>query len=193
MKFKTIFLAASLILFGGGLCGSPAIAVTLQNDGFETGSDTGWSNSGWVVRNTLGYPFFDVAYRGQYSAWAMGAPAYLGQAFLTNVGSIYDLSFAYDPGPIGGSELLVLWQGVQVADLVGGNKGWTVFHFGNLLATDPITALIFFSIGTPFVGLDNIRVETPIPAALPLFASGLGVLGLLNWRRKRKASAAIAA
>jgi hypothetical protein len=31
---------------------------------------------------------------------------------------------------------------------------------------------------------------TPIPGALPLFASGLGALGLLGWRRKRKASAA---
>jgi hypothetical protein len=34
---------------------------------------------------------------------------------------------------------------------------------------------------------------TPIPAALPLFASGLGALGLLGWRRKRKNVAAIAA
>jgi hypothetical protein len=31
---------------------------------------------------------------------------------------------------------------------------------------------------------------TPLPAALPLFASGLGALGLLGWRRKRKAQAA---
>jgi hypothetical protein len=38
-----------------------------------------------------------------------------------------------------------------------------------------------------------INATTPIPAALPLFASGLGALGLLGWRRKRKASAAIAA
>ena len=30
---------------------------------------------------------------------------------------------------------------------------------------------------------------TPIPAALPLFASGLGALGLLGWRRKKKAAA----
>jgi len=29
---------------------------------------------------------------------------------------------------------------------------------------------------------------TPLPAALPLFASGLGALGLLGWRRKRKAT-----
>ena len=34
---------------------------------------------------------------------------------------------------------------------------------------------------------------TPLPAALPLFASGLGALGLFGWRRKRKSAAAIAA
>ena len=31
---------------------------------------------------------------------------------------------------------------------------------------------------------------TPLPATLPLFASGLGAFGLLGWRRKRKAQAA---
>jgi len=30
---------------------------------------------------------------------------------------------------------------------------------------------------------------TPLPAALPLIATGLGVLGLFGWRRKRKAAA----
>jgi hypothetical protein len=40
----------------------------------------------------------------------------------------------------------------------------------------------------------NITVaQTPLPAALPLFATGLGALGLLGWRRKRKNAAAIAA
>jgi hypothetical protein len=33
---------------------------------------------------------------------------------------------------------------------------------------------------------------TPLPAALPLFATGLGALGLLGWRRKRKAAAVAA-
>jgi hypothetical protein len=30
---------------------------------------------------------------------------------------------------------------------------------------------------------------TPLPAALPLFATGLGAFGLLGWRRKRKVAA----
>ena len=32
-------------------------------------------------------------------------------------------------------------------------------------------------------------IGTPLPATLPLFASGLAALGLLGWRRKRKAAA----
>lgn len=32
----------------------------------------------------------------------------------------------------------------------------------------------------------------PLPAALPLFATGAGLIGLLGWRRKRKAQAALA-
>jgi hypothetical protein len=38
--------------------------------------------------------------------------------------------------------------------------------------------------------ITNSLTATPLPAALPLFASGLGALGLLGWRRKRKAQAA---
>jgi hypothetical protein len=32
----------------------------------------------------------------------------------------------------------------------------------------------------------TIESATPLPAALPLFATGLGAFGLLSWRRKRK-------
>jgi hypothetical protein len=41
--------------------------------------------------------------------------------------------------------------------------------------------------GTAFVNENT--SATPIPAALPLFATGIGGLGLLGWRRKRKAQA----
>ena len=42
-------------------------------------------------------------------------------------------------------------------------------------------------------GIGNSPATTPIPAALPLFATGLGALGLLGWRRKRKAAGTPAA
>jgi hypothetical protein len=43
-------------------------------------------------------------------------------------------------------------------------------------------------------GIGNSPIAaTPLPAALPLFGAGLGAIGLLGWRRKRKNVAAIAA
>ncbi len=55
--------------------------------------------------------------------------------------------------------------------------------------------------GDPAITGDNIvgyfvefsPASTPVPAALPLFATGLGALGLLGWRRKRKNAALAAA
>jgi hypothetical protein len=49
------------------------------------------------------------------------------------------------------------------------------------------------SVATPVAQFDGTATVTPLPAALPLFATSLGALGLLGWRRKRKAAAAIAA
>jgi hypothetical protein len=43
---------------------------------------------------------------------------------------------------------------------------------------------------TPFVQLGiPTNISTPLPAAMPLCAAGLGALGFFGWRRKRKAVA----
>ena len=48
-----------------------------------------------------------------------------------------------------------------------------------------LTDLLVESSSTTFVPVS----EVPVPPALPLFATGLGALGLLGWRRKRKQAA----
>jgi hypothetical protein len=37
--------------------------------------------------------------------------------------------------------------------------------------------------------IDLTVTHVPVPAALPLFGTGLGILGFLGWRRRRKAQA----
>jgi len=71
---------------------------------------------------------------------------------------------------------------------------WT--NAANVLALDTPTSGIYSEPGfeadtaAQFAGYYS---ATPLPAALPLFVSGLGGLGLLGWRRKRKNTAAVAA
>src|SRR5262249_20094177 len=48
-----------------------------------------------------------------------------------------------------------------------------------------------YGFGTTPIPVDiSFDAATPLPAALPLFATGLGVMGLLGWRRKRRTAAA---
>jgi hypothetical protein len=67
--------------------------------------------------------------------------------------------------------------------LLFGVTNWADTAFDSGLAFSGLTVG-----GTPIGGEDDIAA-TPLPAALPLFATGLGALGLLGWRRKRKAAA----
>jgi hypothetical protein len=75
----------------------------------------------------------------------------------------------------------------------GGANYSTLLGPGSYLLTlfyadrDHVAASLDFSVDTVGVTLSG---TTPLPATLPLFASGLGAFGLLGWRRKRKAQAA---
>jgi hypothetical protein len=58
-------------------------------------------------------------------------------------------------------------------------------HTLEILITRPFTNL-----STPNQYITNIDIAAvPLPAALPLFATGIGGLGMLGWRRKRRAQA----
>ena len=84
-------------------------------------------------------------------------------------------------------------SGFTLTSLVGFNGGPIVggqLIHGDLLQCDVTGILCYeFLQGsiTPEVA------NTPLPATFPLFATGLGALGLLGWRRRRMRAAALAA
>jgi hypothetical protein len=74
---------------------------------------------------------------------------------------------------------------------VNGAGGWDFY----LISSNPpyqLTDGVEHSVGSDTATFTPVGTTTPLPAALPLFASGLGALGLFGWRRKRKNAAAVA-
>ena len=117
-------------------------------------------------------------------------------------GPVQVLLFGYSPGDIGtfNTEMTLLalqsaGGGVQIresptkqstgqttiTDLGGGRFGITSFF-------DVFTELSLDGCQNWVASVDKTHVDlknTPLPGALPLFATGLGLLVLLGWRRKQ--------
>jgi hypothetical protein len=98
----------------------------------------------------------------------------------------------------------------QYVNIVGPVQGGTDDEgllLGGTLQLFDITKWAFATDGTPIalsyfadipgvqgtLSIDFVGTATPLPGALPLFASGLGVVGFLAKRRKRKRAVALAA
>ena len=99
----------------------------------------------------------------------------LGVTSGTYTSPVFDLTTAliYNPAFVTAQGGLAQAEAVLIAGLEGG--------------------MTYFNIHTVNFGGGEIRGQlnaVPLPGALPLFATGLGALGLLGWRRKRKAQAA---
>ena len=58
------------------------------------------------------------------------------------------------------------------------------------MATLPGLGTVALAVSAQSDAPEGVEGQVPLPGALPLFATGLGALGLLSWRRKRKAQAA---
>ena len=79
---------------------------------------------------------------------------------------------------------IIAWSGITAAD------GSFTIVSQNVGAGGPGDANRTYLIqGFELIQFDNPVSSTPLPGALPLFVSGLGALGLLGWRRKKKAAA----
>jgi hypothetical protein len=96
----------------------------------------------------------------------------------------------------------------SLSETVNFQTSATAGHSGSFNFQDPMTLTYFDPNGNIVpnlvfydqslngeIGLSgqDFSATTPVPAALPLFATGLGMMGFLGWRRKRKAAAIQAA
>lgn len=67
---------------------------------------------------------------------------------------------------------------------------------GSVLGIELLNDGLIPGIAAVQVNFDNVRLDfqaasvVPVPAALPLFGTGLAIMGFVGWRRKRKAIAA---
>lgn len=139
----------------------------------------------------------------------------LSQSFATVIGQEYQLTFDYshnngtfspdyavqvtvaDANAPANTVFSVERAQAYVPGQVFGTAIWQAFS-QDFIANSNLTLLTFIDTRGAFnagIYLDEVSVElvspggaTPLPAALPLFATGLGALGLLGWRRKRKAA-----
>jgi hypothetical protein len=126
-------------------------------------------------------------------------PTLLGNFMSTGASTLYvtGLNTLYSTDTTTGAATLVGFPNAGYIDLVAeGGMIYAVSEDFRIYTLEPSTGVVTFRTnvtGTDsfFWGLapDPLTAATPLPATLPLFATGFAGLGLLGWRRKRKAQA----
>jgi hypothetical protein len=172
-----------------------ARAATLVTNGdFETGDFTGWTQIGNTGFTGVGCGTSQSVHSGNCSAFfgPRSPGGGISQNLATTPGATYQVTFWFQSDGLMPSDFSATFGGVTLTSLTDPpfSDGFDGFFF-SATATAANTTLAFnFRDDPGFLGFDDVSVnQTPLPAALPLFASGGAMLGFLGWRKKRKAAA----
>jgi hypothetical protein len=184
-------LLAALMTVAAMLSSSPTYATTYYFEFTGTGTEGGGEVAGTVTG----------ALDGSVSGSTFTATEVFIDSYPSGLGlgtsQLSGTPFIWDSFPLDTSGKIISADAEFLSENVTGGMG------GNDLCINVCTSPNNTSLRNVYDGLfvatDNAVTfsdtpfATPIPAALPLFATGLGALGLLGWRRKRESHAVIAA
>jgi hypothetical protein len=190
-------VASIIALLGALATGHSAFADTLSIG--QSGTFTGATFAGYLPA----YSFLTITIPLVPSSQLYSSISNNGDLYFNYSGSVPYSYFifaevAYNPQEFGGSysnyvfdnlgnvlpENSALILGVTLANLTGPNPVLVYTEFNDT------PEVAFFQEAGGGSGYYFVSAATPLPAALPLFATGLGGLGLLGWHRKRKAQSA---
>jgi hypothetical protein len=212
---KTRVFGLAVVASVGLICGGgPALAVPCSGGAIFAGSGSsteGTSTFPGTNVGTVGCGATDTGQIGNLTIYNSGS----GGAYVNTANNPVNYEFYFAggtpltiTGKIGNNGVgdaidmeLLSWNGsaatllasIQIPFSSGPSLTYTLYS-----GSDPILAAGNYIIST-FLAVGNVTdpnfqvnfalSQTPLPAALPLFASGLGAIGLLGWRKKRKATA----
>ena len=161
----------------------------------EAGSFTGALNFSTSGSNTTIGDFFNSSSGSSntFSAGVLNQTISTGNFDITSVFVFTGSTASILAGTINHDDGMSLYDGVGYTNTVASAPypvNATSTAYSGL--TGPWQLIYVEANGLPAVlNFDITREEapptTPLPAALPLFATGIGGLGLLSWRKKRKA------
>jgi hypothetical protein len=174
----TLWVKPALLAFGLALLGSSAQASTLFD--FTITSPNG-DASGQITATEEGSSgIYDVSsVTGTVGSNAIGS--------LSSYGSADNKIF--EPAPFVDHAGLAFVAGSNDYNIFN-NPGGSAFYSFCSSAVEP-SCTGGEANDTPAATFTLTEVTaTPLPAALPLFAGGLGAMGLLGWRRKKTATLA---
>lgn len=177
-------ICAMVVLAAGAGFSTRASALTLSYEYGGTGTQTFQSNTILNIGGTCSSP---CAISALMTIGGNGPPASSMSGWAsTATGTITDnlgdlLTLAVSAGDVGSSRPNN--GGVFFVAALPSVLDISTSSLANFLGG---SGMVDYSIK---ISLPDGAYVTPLPAALPLFATGLGAFGLLGWRRKRKRAA----
>lgn len=169
-------------------------ANLIQNGDFS--GCTGTTCSPWVfVPAAEGSEFEFLLGSAVFFGTNPGSYDSLSQTITTTPGDSYTISFNLNFDDTTNQGFIVDFGTSELLNLL--NTGTSKLYTFDVDASGSSSALDFLGYNVPSntflsdVSVTPDEVATPVPAALPLFAAGLGGLGLFGWRKKRKAASAV--